>query len=57
MSLMLHLEETRRLARYTAEGGKIVDVPAAQSMTPCSLPSRRAGNARARGRATATSSL
>ena len=31
----------RRLARYTAEGEEIVDVPTARSMTPCSPPSRR----------------
>jgi hypothetical protein len=30
-----------RLARYTAEGEEIVDVPTARSMTPCSPPSRR----------------
>jgi hypothetical protein len=31
----------RRLARYTAEGEEIVDLPTAQSVTPCSPPSRR----------------
>jgi len=31
----------RRLARYTAEGEEIVDVPTAPSVTPCSPPSRR----------------
>ena len=31
----------RRLARYTAEGEEIVDVPTARSVTPCSPPSRR----------------
>lgn len=31
----------RRLARYTAEGEEIVDVPNARSVTPCSPPSRR----------------
>jgi transposase len=31
----------RRLARYTAEGEEIVDVPSARSVTPCSPPSRR----------------
>lgn len=31
----------RRLARYTAEGMEIVDAPTAQSVTPCSPPSRR----------------
>jgi transposase len=31
----------RRLARYTAEGEEIVDIPTARSVTPCSPPSRR----------------
>ena len=31
----------RRLARYTAAGEEIVDVPTAPSVTPCSPPSRR----------------
>jgi transposase len=31
----------RRLARYTADGEEIVDVPTARSVTPCSPPSRR----------------
>jgi transposase len=31
----------RRLARYTAEGEEIADVPIARSVTPCSPPSRR----------------
>jgi len=31
----------RRLARYTAEGEEIIDVPTARSVTPCSPPSRR----------------
>jgi transposase len=31
----------RRLARYTAAGEEIVDVPTARSLTPCSPPSRR----------------
>ena len=31
----------RRLARYTAAGEEIVDVPIACNVTPCSPPSRR----------------
>ena len=31
----------RQLARYTAKGEEIVDVPTERSMTPCSPPSRR----------------
>jgi transposase len=31
----------RRLARYTAEGEEIIDVPSARRVTPCSPPSRR----------------
>jgi hypothetical protein len=31
----------RRLARYTAQGAQIIDVPNAPSVTPCSPPSRR----------------
>ena len=31
----------RRLARYTAQGEEVADVPTARSVTPCSPPSRR----------------
>ena len=31
----------RRLARYTAQGEEIVQVPTTPSVTPCSPPSRR----------------